>query len=146
MLLLLMNSPICRFPCQAQPVSAHEMPRSINESTNNFNRACVKIQNSGIFCILECFFVGFAISVFAPAPVLKKIQNYRFRNHKLLTISIGFSLQWNFGKKMHSWPASRIKVSSFEGWFLKNPLMLSRRKIIGPLDMITNIKKDICHF
>ena len=49
------EQPICCFPCQAQPVSAHEMPRLINESMNNFNSACVKIQNSGIFASWNVF-------------------------------------------------------------------------------------------
>ena len=36
------------------------------------------------------------------------------------TISIGFSSQWNFGKKIHSCPASLIRVSSIEGWLIKS--------------------------
>jgi len=30
------------------------------------------------------------------------------------TISMGFSLQWNFGRKIHLWPASLMRISSRE--------------------------------
>ena len=55
------------------------MPRSINELTNNFNgRVYIKIQKGGIFCILECFLVGFMILAFTPTPVLKEFKTTDF--------------------------------------------------------------------
>ena len=33
---------------------------------------------------------------------------------------MGFSSQWNFGKKRHSWPAPLINVSSIDSWFIKS--------------------------
>ena len=37
-----------------------------------------------------------------------------------LTISIGFSSQWNLGKNKHSWPAALIAISSIDGWSWKS--------------------------
>ena len=55
---------------------------------------------------------------------IKTVTNFIIR--RKLAISIGLSSQWNFGKKMHSWPAPQIKVSSIEGWFLKSSCWLRR--------------------
>ena len=44
--------------------------------------------------------------------------------NRKLTISIGFSSQWNLGKKMHSCPCSVMRVSSIDGWFLKSSCWL----------------------
>ena len=54
--------------------------------------------------------------------ILKQILRIR-KN----TISIGFSSQWNLGRKIHSWPASRITVSSTEIWLTKSSCLLRRR-------------------
>ena len=40
---------------------------------------------------------------------------------------MGFSSQWNFGRKMHSCPQEWMNISSMEGWFLKLSCWLSRR-------------------
>jgi len=43
------------------------------------------------------------------------------------TISIGFSSQWNLGRKMHSWPASWMSFSSIDSCFAKSSCLLSRQ-------------------
>ena len=42
---------------------------------------------------------------------------------------MGLSSQWNLGRKRHSWPASLIKVSNIEGWFLTSSCWLRSRAI-----------------
>ena len=75
--------------------------RLINELMNKFDRACIKIQNGGFFASWIVFLLASWYWYLYQPQCWKKIQNYRFRDHKLLTISIGSSSQWNFGKKMH---------------------------------------------
>ena len=33
---------------------------------------------------------------------------------------MGFSSQWNFGRKIHSWPAPLISVSTIDSWLTKS--------------------------
>ena len=37
---------------------------------------------------------------------------------------MGFSSQWNFGRKIHSWPASLMRISSREIWLVKSSCWL----------------------
>ena len=46
---------------------------------------------------------------------------------------MGFSSQWNFGRKMHKWPAFVMQSSNIEIWFAKSSWWLSKRAMQQPV-------------
>jgi len=114
--LLLANCPRSSFARQRHSVSIHKPPGTIDELPNDINWARVERSQCCLLCIVKCLLLNFPISVLESWPI-PNTEGWSSVQWNLvlikLTISIGSSSQWNFGRNIHSWPASLIAMFLF---------------------------------
>ena len=119
--LLLAYSPCCSFTCQTFSVGINKPPWLVNKLPNDFSRAHIQDFLCTGLHLCKIVFRVLPVMVFTPSQILRDDFVRVLINHFfLLTISMGLSSQWNFGKKRHLWPVPLIKVSSIDSWFAKS--------------------------
>ena len=117
----------CSPTSQTMPICIHEPPGLVDKASDDLCWACIESFNCTFLCICKLSFVNFPVLSLAPPLILCdcKLREAAHKKRKL-TISIGLSSQWNFGRNMHRCPWSAMVCSRRDVWSQKSSCLLSR--------------------